>query len=93
MTLQPSVFTIFPLLDNVELSTDGNEANRSDILCELVICKKEVNIRRSSHRYSDGVTRTKMAAQKFKLEGTDSALELDFEKISYESTNVTRSQI
>ena len=33
-----------------------------------------------------------MAAQKFKLEGTDSALELDFEKISYESTNVTRAQ-
>lgn len=32
-----------------------------------------------------------MAAQKFKLEGTDSALEMDFENISYESTNVTRS--
>ena len=30
-----------------------------------------------------------MAAKKFKLEGTDSALELDFEKISFESTNVT----
>ena len=32
-----------------------------------------------------------MAAQKFTLEGTDSALELNFENISYESTNVTRS--
>ena len=40
-----SVFCInskdkFPLLDNVEVSTDGNEANRSDIVRELLIEKK-----------------------------------------------------
>ena len=51
--------------------------------------RKEITIER--FRYSDGVTRIEMSARKFTLEGTESALELDFEKISYESTNVTRS--
>ena len=33
-----------------------------------------------------------MSARKFTLVGTDSALELDFENISFDSNNVTNSR-
>ena len=43
-------------------------------------------------RYCGGATAIDMAARKFTLVGTYSALELDFENISFDSNNVTNSQ-
>ena len=43
-------------------------------------------------RYCGGAAAIDMSARKFTLVGTDSALELDFENISFDSNNVTNSR-